>query len=157
MTNEPVARTILTLRLLALAVAGGIVVFGVVATVLVSNEVIPARPELGAALLPALLVAAVLMIVVYAIVSRALRAALRQEATGGVPSERLLAHFRALHIIGSALAELPAMFGIVVFLLTRRWVALLAPALGLGALLLSFPSRDTFARFADGVSGGREI
>jgi len=149
MDDLAIGRMMLTLRLVLLAIAAGIIVFGVVAAILVSTDAVPARPQLGASLLPALLVAAVLMIVVFTLVRRVLRADLRPE--------NLLARFQALTIVGGALAELPALFGVVVFLLTRQPVALLAPVLGLGALALLFPSRDKFARFVESATGSRDI
>ena len=157
MWEQAIARTILTLRLALLAIAGGIIVFGIVAGVLVSAEVVPAQPRLGSSLLPALLIVAVLMIVAFLLVRQGIRTALTRTQPGGRTPELLLARFRTLNIVGSALAEVPAMFGIVVFLLTRQWVALLAPALSLGALALLFPSPDKYARFAEDVAGSRDI
>jgi hypothetical protein len=148
-SDEAVARTILTLRLVLLAIALGIIVFSVVAAILVSTDAVPARPELGSSLLPALVAAAVLMMVVFVLVRQVLRADLRPE--------KLLPRFLALTIVSGALAELPSLFGVVVFLLTRQWAALLAPILGLAALVLLFPSRDKFARFAESAARSRDI
>jgi hypothetical protein len=157
MDDQPIARTILTLRTVLLAIAGGIVAFGAVAVVLVSTDAVRAQTQLGSALLPALAAAAVAAMVVFAVVRQASRATLRRADLAAVPPAKTLARFQGLTIIGGALAELPSLFGIVVFLLTRQWVALLAPVLGLAALSLLFPSRDKYARFAEAVTDSRNI
>jgi hypothetical protein len=161
MADEPVARVILTLRLVFFAIAAGIVVFGTVAAVLVAGGTVPARPELGSLLLPALLVAAVLTSVAFLVVRQAILAGLPRTdpAVGAVemPLPTLLGRFHALTIVGGALAELPSLFGIVVFLLTRQWIALLVPILGLVVLVLLIPSRDRFTRFTERVTRSRDI
>ncbi len=157
MWDEMIARTILTLRIVLVAIAAGIITLGVLAVVLVSTDAVPAQPKLGSTLLPALLIAIVLMSAVFVLVRQGIRAALRRAAAGAVGPGKLVARYRTLNVVGCALAELPALFGIVVFLLTRQWVALLVPILALGALGLLFPTRDKFDRFAESVTGSRDI
>ncbi len=161
MADDAITRMILTVRLVLLAIAAGIIVLGVVAGVLVTGGNIPAQPKLGSLLLPALLVVAAMMVVVFLLVRQLMLAGLRRgepgDRAGEVPAQKLLGRFQALTIVGGTLVELPALFGVVVFLLTRQWVALLVPALGLGSLILLFPSRDKFTRFADGINGSREV
>jgi hypothetical protein len=157
MWDEVIGRTILTLRIVLLAIAGGIITFGVLAAVLVRTDAIPAQPKLGATLLPVLLIVVVLMIVVLVLVRLGVRGALRRVQPDDVGPETLIARYRTLNIVSSTLAELPALFGIVVFLLTRQWIALLVPLLALGWLALLFPSRDKYARFAESATGSRDI
>jgi hypothetical protein len=160
MADEPVGRTLFTLRVILLAVITGIVALGIVAVVLVAGGTFTTRPHLATPLLPVLGLTTAALIVVYPVVRQALIAGLRRAGAGEMATEvrgaALVGRFKALTIIGGALAEAPSLFGIVVFLLTGQWLALLVPALGLGAVVLLIPSRDRFARFSAEVTGGQE-
>ncbi len=159
MADEPVGRMLLTLRVILLAITISIVAFGIVAVVLVTGGTFTTRPHLATPLLPVLGLTAAALIVVYLVVRRALIAGLRRAGASETATEvreaALVGRFQALTIIGGALAEAPSLFGIVVFLLTGQWMALLVPALGLGAVVLLIPSRDRLARFSAEVTGGQ--
>jgi len=79
---------------------------------------------------------------------RVRRAAAKKWGSGGPlpgkPTEsavsRLIAAYKRSLILGLALAEVPALLGVIVFVLEAHWLALLPMALGVFAMILMFPS-----------------
>lgn len=81
------------------------------------------------------------------------RSATRGEAAEGGAAPAAVQAYATQSITRAAMAEGFALFGLVVFYLTHAWYALIAPAIGLAALLLLFPTetkRDAFVREARG-------
>lgn len=65
------------------------------------------------------------------------------------PEPALMQAFAGQSITRAAMAEAFTLFGLIVFYISHAWYVLLAPAVGLTALLLLFPTADKLERFAD--------
>jgi hypothetical protein len=157
MTDTNIERTLLVLRLVLLAMGAGIIAFAGIAIFLVTGGHVTTRPDVASLLLPGLGLVAATALVAYVLVRRALLATLRRlpqtPQTQDAVRRRLVSGFMLLTIAGGAMAEAPSLVGAIIFMQSGHWAALLAPLLGVGALVLLFPSRDKFERLAAQVTG----
>ena len=157
MNDAQVGQALRTLRIIVAAMAFGIVAFGVVTLALVTAGAAPTKPELVIVLLPAVGGVAFVTLVAGTVLRRALCARLRhtlqdRPAADEVP-EQTIGVFSTLTLISGALAEGPSLFGVVAFLLTSNWLALVVPLVGLLVLWGLLPSRSRLDRFVTDVTG----
>jgi len=93
----------------------------------------------------------------FAMPARVRRARAEQFATGiplpGGPGEstvsRLASAYSASHILGMALAEGPALMGVVFFLIEGHWLALLPLGFGILAMIWKFPSEAALREWVE--------
>ncbi|MBU0638306.1 MAG: hypothetical protein KKB50_05530 [Planctomycetes bacterium] len=84
---------------------------------------------------------------------RSARQAFEEANDRPIPVAALFQRLFLLTLVSAALAETFGMFGLVVYSGTRVWLALIAPALALLALVALLPTPDRFARFVEDVTG----
>lgn len=157
MHDPDLDRRLQPLRLVVVAMAFGIVVLTVVASVLAAGGSMSLKPELAGPLGLALGVFVVVAAVAYTLVRNRMIAGLRQtydeQSTPDDPATELAPRYVAITIIGAALAEGPSLLGGIVVLLTGQWTALVVPAVGVVVLALLLPTRDRFASFVSQATG----
>lgn len=142
------------LRIVIVAMMGGILSFSVIAVVI--SPRMTKRPELAGLLLLILGALVVVEMLVYFVIRRGTMAKLRQslrEAPLDADSEgRMLPAMATLTLIGAAMAEGIGLFGVVAFLITGQTAALAAPAIALLVLVLRIPTQEKLSAFvADAI------
>jgi hypothetical protein len=156
-SDENIARALLPLQFIVLALLSGIVVFSGATIYLVTNGRVTADPGLLLPLGPAVGLFALAEFVGFVFVRRgimdALRRVVEESGTDALPPARLLASFRVLTIIGAAMAEGVSLFGVVVVLLTGNWAAFAVAAVGLLVLVRLFPTRGRYDAFTYRITG----
>lgn len=148
--------TLQSAQLIVGALLMGVVAFTIVAVVMVNNGR-PLKPAMATPLGIALATCALFCIFGAIAFGRFVTNANRapwQAHPDPVP-ELMLQPFVIVTILRAALLEGPALFGVLVFLVTGRWEMLIAAAAGVIGLLAIFPSRARFESFVSAVSGRR--
>jgi len=150
--DQGVRQRATALRILTLALIVGVIMIAAV-FIMVRYVVLEGKPLIEPGPVPVLSligigVALVALAMGMFLPARARRAAAEQWAAGvppaGRPGEssvsRLIGAYVGSHILGLALAEGPAILGVVFFLLDGHWLALLPLGLGILAMIWMFPS-----------------
>lgn len=151
--SQAVSRMLFTLRVVVMALAGGVVGLVLIALFVVRPQ---PDPETGRFLLVALggLVAAEL--VAWPIVRRGLTTQIRRSVDGLEGEEReraLLSGFFTSNLIPAAMIEGATIFSVVIYLVSASQPALLAAAVG-GVLLLSrLPTAERYRSYVERLSG----
>lgn len=137
-----------TLRILVLAMAGGLIMVSAV-MVFVSRTVAGAasigQPFLFVAIL---VVMALGEATTFSLLRRQAVAALRPEAGAPAPPAEVMRRYVRLTIVAAAMAESVGMLGAVFYFLTGEPFVLAAPALALIVLGRCWPSEEKAARLA---------
>jgi len=156
MADRQVEQALQTLRLVVAAMIFGLVSFGAITVFLITGGTMTSRAELARVLLPILGLLVLAEIPVYVVLRRAVLAKLRRisdaDSTEQIPTDQTIQSFTTLTIVGAALAEGPSLFGIIIFLLSGNWLAMVAPALGLLLLAALLPTRGKFDHFTSGAT-----
>ncbi len=141
--NQDVRQQISTMRIVVAVMVASVLVY---ATVVVWLD---QAPEPGFdILLTALAVVAVSSGVAYPVLRQATLQKMRQErARTGAEGGKLLGGYLTLTLIGCAMAETVALFGVTVYLLIAHVAALVVVALAVLALLRLMPSTAGFQDF----------
>ncbi len=155
-------------RIMIAALATGLVMFsGVVVYLRLSGSMLPTLSGSGTGpggAPPEMLLIGVMagLTAVTAIVGFMLRrvtaGTLRKKAEHGekIEESTLLQQYQKLTIVRAALADGPALFAIVIVMLTGNWLVFIGTGVGLLMLLVVMPSRgkfDDFVRAATGHGG----
>lgn len=147
-SNESVARSIASLRIVAFALAAGLALFLIVASFLapVGDDGLRRQAPLftGVAF-----VLGALHVVGYVLVRRAVVARVSQLPRSGEPEARQvwLQGYHATVLVGSALAEGAGMVATVFYLLTGSPASTVITFLAILAIALLFPSETKFEAF----------
>lgn len=159
-TPEPsLSQTVLTLRAIIAALAGGVALFAGLALYLVSSRGAFSE-ELPAGMLLAILAALALGLAsAWPLLAKAKLGQLARRhageafsGSGEIPAA-LLREYTGLAIVKAAFVEGPSLFAVLIFLLTGSPWALAAAALGLALLISMWPSEEKVRVFAARVSG----
>ena len=146
-----------TLRIILAGMLASIVGFGAIAAALAVNGSAKIDSQSANTLLLVLAGFAVSEIVAYAVVRTAFVGNLRSSVNGQALEEdrtqQLIKSFHTLTLIGAAMVEGVSILGLVVLILSASWLAVPVPAVGLVLIVLQFPTRDKFYRFAGNVTG----
>jgi hypothetical protein len=136
--------------------AGGLLVFGCVATVVRASGFVWPAEGMGTVLLLILAMLAVGETVAYGVVRQAtMRNAQRSYETCSTDTERsalILNSFATVVIIGCAMIEGLGLFGVVIYLVSGKGLGLLAGALAVILLAASFPTAHKFHSFESSVT-----
>jgi hypothetical protein len=145
------------LRLIIPAMALGVIFFAAIVIFLITGGRMSTKPELAHVMRFTLVALAALELAAYVVIRKVVTGKLRQKWSGravhDAPPEELAQAFLVLSLAGAAMAEGLSLYGLVILLLTGDWLAIMAPAIGLLLIVLHFPSRDKFNRFAGTVTG----
>lgn len=164
--TEQRAAMLRTMQILIGALIIGVISFGcvVAALVLTGNGPLPASQGSGAARggLPLasmlLLVMGVLTVVSNGAgfwIRRQTVASLRRSSDAGEELNEgdLLARFQTTMVVRGAMAEGPALFGVVIVLISGAWLGFAGTGFGLLVLLAIFPTRAKFDGFVGEAKG----
>jgi len=155
MGNQSIESGLRVLKMIVLAMIGWLVVYAGVAWFLVSGGV-GVDPEMAEILYPALGGVLLISLVGGFVLRRVLVGKLLAKARGSNREQRMTAAwpvYRLWTIIGAALAEAPALFGVVTYQLTGSPLGLLVSALGVIRLVLLLPSEAALEGLADAIRG----
>jgi hypothetical protein len=154
-SNE-LQKRLLSLRILVRGLILGLLGVGVVFSVALREPLITA-PGTTRALIVALLALAVMEMPAYVVVRRSIIARIRESCEGAADdadlTEQLLQGFAAITIIGCAMAEGAALFGLVVGFATDARAVLAVPAAALALLVAQFPRMGRLRAFISSVTG----
>lgn len=155
MTRSEVDQLLMPLRLIIAAMAFGIIAFGVLAGVLGGSTADAGLANLLLLILAMFIVAAPPAF--FFVRSTLLRQArdwwANEDTQSAPPLTEFVQRYTVIVIIGGALAEAPALFGVLIYLLAGTPLALVAPVLALLAFGRLFPMRSRFNDFVAGVTG----
>lgn len=146
---------LLMLRGVIAAMAMGVATFAGISLYLVQTGTMGNQPDLGKILLLVLAAMAIAELPAYFVIRRVLVGQLRGqlEAAGASERDQLIGQgFSSTVIIGAAMAEGLGLLGVLTYLLSGQWVALVAPVLTLIVLISLFPSRWKLDNFAEEVT-----
>ncbi len=147
------------IKIATLGMASGIVTFGAVVVLLVTGGMVQKKPESMKILLPIAAAATVGAAMGYVVVRQARVSQLRRLREAGEPADRVttgcVATYRALTLIGSAMAEGIGLFGLISVLLTGVLAGLVLPALAVLVILAQLPSHDRLQAFVSQITEGR--
>lgn len=165
MANDvPMRQVLTTLRVILLAMCGGLVTFGAVVLVLIGSGGRSVNPDVGNILLGVCGALAVANLTVFPLIRRAVLAtasrSLSQEEAVRAASDAVndavpavaAAAYSNLTIIAAALAEGVAFFALIGLLLNGDYRFLAFPIVALIALLLLLPTRERVEAFSRRLS-----
>ncbi len=139
--NRRIALPLRTVQRILLALMSGVGLFATMA-VLLRSSVSP-NAALRVPLLGTLVGVTALAIVTYVFTRRSMRARLsgrKGAAQAELKAGFLPAELAGLAILGAALAEGVGLLGVVTFLLTHSWPALVAPGLAMALIAVQVPT-----------------
>ncbi len=158
--DDQLAERIQPLKVIILAMAGGMVAFAVVAAVVANGESFKPDEKAGPLLLGVLGLLAAGESVAYVVLRHVVLAKLKAQEHGGSsadPASRIGEGFSTLTIIGGAMAEGLGLFGVVIYLISGNAWGLAAAGGALLAVLAQFPTRARIRSFTSAVSGQMEL
>lgn len=149
--DEQATKRLRGLRIIIAAMLGGMLAFGGVAVAIVRAGSIPQNEGLGSTLLLILGLLPLGEMPAYVVLRQATIARLRRScAESSSDVERttsLLNGFATLTIIAGAMVEGLALFGIVIYMVSGKTLALLAPGVAIILLATIFPSVEKARQF----------
>lgn len=154
MTAAAPTPTISSLRIIVLALMGGLVMFAVIAVVLRLQGLVAPVPQ-AETVLPIVVLVTLLGSVglSFAVRSRLLAEVKKSkaEALAELRADRVPQAFATATIIGAASIEGPGLLGIITVLLGGPWYCLAAPIVAIGVMLWTLPDRQRFEEAVQGL------
>lgn len=154
MTAAAPATTISSLRVIVLALMGGLVMFTVIGVVLRLQELVAPVPT-AENVLPIVVLVTLLGGVgaAFAVRSRMVAEVRKSkaDALAELRADRVPQGLALATILGAALVEGPGLLGIITVLLGGPWYCLAAPVLAIGVMLWTLPSRQRLEEAVQGL------
>ncbi len=143
------------MQIIVVAMAGGILAFGVVVLVLGSR--MGPHADIAKTLVPVLALVAAgeagAYLVLRTVFDKQARQQLEAAADQQAAQARALPIFQTLVLIRSAMAESMGLFGLVIVMVSGVKLVFLAPGLAIALLLLGFPTQDKLDAFVAKATG----
>lgn len=146
--------TITSLRIIVLALMGGLMTFGVIAVVLRQQGLVAPVPQAESVLPIVVLVTLLVGVGVSVLVRSRLLVQVRnskREALAELRAERVPQALSLSTILGAALVEGPGLLGIITVLVGGPWYCIAAPLIAIGVMLWTLPSRQRFEEAVQGL------